>query len=501
MNNLFKTNVSEMDILEKSISINRTILRAWALFSVAAQVFNIVRLLFFNDSKLSTAENRIYFVFYVFFLVICILFLFDLKNNMSVERRHIFYMIFSSLFLFWHTFYNMYDIYRTAESGCITIITIVTAFVIFSSLLAFKPIYAVSNMVICYGVFMLFLNSMSQYMVMIYFSFTVFLCMVIYCARYKDICIEISKLKILDDIKIKWMNLPRNLSAEQYELIREKGGYITFEWDIQKDCIYFSKEINDYFEYPAIISSFGNFVTSLERISEEQKKILYECMDNVKKGVNFQKQELLFPIKTGEDRWFEVRIITQTDQRERPMVGIGILSDIAELKARIAQLEQEIRMDLFTGLLNKAAIEHYGERRLKELKEDEILGMLIVDIDDFKKINDNYGHPAGDFVLKEIADIIRNEVPQGTKIGRIGGDEFIVLSVTKNIDEFCSFAEGLINVISQIKWQEIDIVAKCSIGLSASAANQYTYAELYRKADSALYEAKNAGKNQLKIAL
>ena len=295
--------------------------------------------------------------------------------------------------------------------------------------------------------------------------------------------------------------MPKNLSAEQYELIREKGGYVTFEWDIQKDCIYFSKEFRDYFNYPASIASFGDFIKGLKELGEEQKKTLAECMDNVRNGVNFQKHELLFPIKTGEKRWFEVRIITQMNDQEQPVVGIGILSDVTELKDKIAQLEKEISMDLFTGLLNKASVEYYGKRKLKDLNDGEILGMMIMDVDDFKNINDHYGHPVGDYVLKEIADIIRKKAPDGAKIGRMGGDEFIILSVIKDIGSFRSFGEELLRSIPQIRWQDEDIRANCSIGLAASSDQQDTYEALYKKADSALYEAKKLGKNQLRCVL
>ncbi len=502
MNVLFKTNVSEMDILEKSVSINRTILRVWACFAIAAQLFNLVRVCFYSASGLTVTVNRIYFVFYLFLLLWSILFLLmDCFVKLSLASKHRLYMLSSSIFLFWYTFFNIYDIYTVSVQGSFTITTIVTGMVVFSSLLAFRPTFAVPNFVVCYAMFMAFLYSVSQTGAMINFTFTAVLCVAIYCARYKDICMEIEEIKTLGEIRSQWMNMPKNLSQEQYELIREKGGYITFEWDIQKDCIYFSKEIKDYFNYPASITSFGNFIKNVNELEEEQKKTLAECMDNVRNGVNFQKHEFLFPIKTGEKRWFEVRIITQMNEQEQPVVGIGILFDVTELKDKIAQLEKEIRMDLFTGLLNKASVEYYGARKLKDLNDGEMLGMMIMDVDDFKNINDHYGHPVGDYVLKEIADIIRKKAPDGAKIGRMGGDEFIILSVIKDIGSFRSFGEELLRSIPQIRWQDEDIRANCSIGLAASSDQQDTYEALYKKADSALYEAKKLGKNQLRCVL
>ena len=68
-------------------------------------------------------------------------------------------------------------------------------------------------------------------------------------------------------------------------------------------------------------------------------------------------------------------------------------------------------MDLFTGLLNKASVERFGESMLADLRNGEILASLMLDMDDFKNVNDRYGHPVGDFVLKEVAQILRQYAP------------------------------------------------------------------------------------------
>lgn len=263
----------------------------------------------------------------------------------------------------------------------------------------------------------------------------------------------------------------------------------------------FFKKIKDYFDYPEFISSFSHQIKNLDSIDEEQKNILIDCIENIKKGVNFQKYELFFPLTAGKSRWFEVRIITQKNSNGEPDIGIGILSDITELKEKITQLEQETRMDLFTGLLNKTAVEYYGERELKNLKNDDFLAMMIIDMDDFKNINDRYGHPAGDYVLKEVANIMRNTAPSGTRIGRIGGDEFIALLVTKDIFRFCNYGNELLSKIPQIKWNDIDLDVNCSIGLTFADSNKYTYFDLYKKADNALYQAKQVDKRQMNCDL
>ena len=146
--------------------------------------------------------------------------------------------------------------------------------------------------------------------------------------------------------------------------------------------------------------------------------------------------------------------------------------------------------------MNKAAIEHYGERTLAKLQKGEILAALILDMDDFKDINDRFRHPAGDYVLKEVADIIQRKAPVGAKVGRIGGDEFMVLLLTDSLTPLRDYAGELIQEVSRIRWKGKDVGVSCSIGISAEDSSQRTYPELYKAADDALYQAKRRGKNQ-----
>ena len=287
------------------------------------------------------------------------------------------------------------------------------------------------------------------------------------------------------------------LSLEQYELIQEMGSYATFEWDISKDWIGFSREWREWFDQPEDIARFSQYIQGLRTVGREQKSLLLKCIEDVRKGVPFQKCELQLPLKTGEKKWFELRVITQTNEQKEPILGIGTLSDITHQKERIRKLEQEVQMDLFTGLLNKTAIERSGERKLKMLRRGELLAALILDMDDFKDINDTFGHPAGDSVLKEVAAVIQEKAPAGAQVGRIGGDEFMALLITGDLEAFCAYAEALIEAVSRIRWQGRDVGAGCSIGLAAAGPEETSYGNLYRKADNALYQAKQRGKKQI----
>lgn len=185
------------------------------------------------------------------------------------------------------------------------------------------------------------------------------------------------------------------------------------------------------------------------------------------------------------------------NENGKPSHGIGILSDITEQKETILQLEREIQMDLFTGLLNKTAIEHYGTKKLQNLQKGKILAMLILDMDNFKSINDSFGHPVGDYVLKKVADIMHQKAPVKARVGHIGGDEFAVLLLTDDLSVIKKFAIELIEDISNIRYNGTDVGVSCTIGISAADSDKWTFPMLYKAADDALYKAKSKGKNQI----
>ncbi len=385
------------------------------------------------------------------------------------------------------------------SAGAVGNITVITAMAIMFALLIMKPVYALLNLGIHYLIFVLFLYSTFSSGEVINFTITTLLCGLIYFVRYHHLRIELSQARLIDDIQNELTEMRKNfrLSLEQYELILEKENYMTFEWNIEKDRIYFSKEWRDWFDESEDIPKFSSYIQERKTLAQDQKELILKCLEDVRKGVIFQKHELFLPLKTGKKGWFDLRVITQMNDRNEPISGIGTLLDITLQKERISKLEQETRMDLFTGLLNKTAIERYGHRKLKELRQGEILAALILDMDDFKGINDNFGHPAGDHVLKEVAGIILKKAPAGARVGRMGGDEFMVLLTTEDLRLLERYAVDLIWEVSQIKWGDADVGASCCIGISAADSDKWTYSRLYQGADNALYQAKRRGRGQI----
>ena len=244
------------------------------------------------------------------------------------------------------------------------------------------------------------------------------------------------------------------------------------------------------------IPEVEDFIRNSRRIRKQVKTELLLCMENLRGGTPYQKRDLLLPVADGSERWYELHLILQAGEDGSPVLGIGMLLDIMDQKQRILELEKELQKDHFTRLLNKTAMESYGIRKLGELQAGERLYMLILDMDHFKRINDSYGHPCGDYVLEQVAELMRSLAPEGARVGRLGGDEFGVLLATERKGEaFVGYAQRLVEETRRIRWQGIDVQARCSVGIAALRPREGSWMKLYNCADRALYRAKQSGRD------
>lgn len=160
------------------------------------------------------------------------------------------------------------------------------------------------------------------------------------------------------------------------------------------------------------------------------------------------------------------------------------------------QLERAARIDFLTGLKNR---QYFFERAEEEIERTKRAGtklsMLVIDIDDFKYVNDTYGHPAGDTVLRTIASHIAQNVRAIDHAGRIGGEEFAVILPETDMEAGTEIAERIrvaIRYVAHGEWQ-----AGVSVGIAEWAGPEETIDNLFARADKALYEAKAAGKNRV----
>lgn len=164
---------------------------------------------------------------------------------------------------------------------------------------------------------------------------------------------------------------------------------------------------------------------------------------------------------------------------------------------QVADMLEELQYDPLTRVYNKKTITEYAMKLLKEENNNRIT-IAVLDLDHFKKVNDVYGHMYGDKVLARAGKKLKDVVGDDGVVGRIGGDEFIVVLNGVN-DE--NTLRGILRAIrTQIKWEFVndfeDIMITCSIGAAICPNNGKDYEELFKKADYCLYVAKEKGRDR-----
>ena len=174
--------------------------------------------------------------------------------------------------------------------------------------------------------------------------------------------------------------------------------------------------------------------------------------------------------------------------------------DITDRKKLQAQLVAQAHSDYLTGLNNRRYFVELSEKEFERVRRyQKPLSLLMLDIDDFKLVNDTYGHNVGDVVLKKLAEICLSTVREIDIAGRLGGEEFgIVLPETK-IDDAIEVAERLRKAVEtdRIRLADAGFNITISIGVASLTSGHRTLDDLMISADKALYAAKAAGKNRV----
>jgi diguanylate cyclase (GGDEF)-like protein/PAS domain S-box-containing protein len=177
------------------------------------------------------------------------------------------------------------------------------------------------------------------------------------------------------------------------------------------------------------------------------------------------------------------------------------LMDISERKELETQLERLATTDDLTGLRNRRSFQAIGAEELQRARaEQHPLSLVLLDVDQFKLINDTHGHEIGDFALRRLASVLRMVVRSGDVIARVGGEEFTILLPNTNLAQAKALAERL---CQQLGNQDIEGAKRfrltVSVGVAGLDPEVVSLNELLRRADSALYRAKEQGRNRVEL--
>ncbi|PKH85091.1 sensor domain-containing protein [Colwellia sp. Bg11-28] len=183
---------------------------------------------------------------------------------------------------------------------------------------------------------------------------------------------------------------------------------------------------------------------------------------------------------------------------------VGSILDITERKKAEESLEQLALSDSLTGLDNRYSLmKSLKHSLLRQHRENFTLAFLMLDLDGFKQINDNYGHPVGDALLIEVANKLKNHFRESDVIARVGGDEFSV--ILENIHSTESLIVLANNILAEfLKPFVIDnnkFTIGISIGIATSSFSECSSEDIIKHADAALYQVKNSGKGSYHLTV
>ena len=190
----------------------------------------------------------------------------------------------------------------------------------------------------------------------------------------------------------------------------------------------------------------------------------------------------------------------------KDVTTLKILSTYTGIALENARLYKEIKYranyDVLTKILNRREVLRRSEYIFNEAKiGSNSHYVMMIDVDNFKNINDTYGHLVGDKVLSSVADVIKSSIRKGDIVGRYGGEEFIVIIKAKD-KEYYKVAERIRKNVADINLKSDfgDLIkVTSSIGISRMDVKEKTLQQIISMSDKALYEAKNTGKNKVVV--
>jgi two-component system, cell cycle response regulator len=264
----------------------------------------------------------------------------------------------------------------------------------------------------------------------------------------------------------------------------------------------------------------ANGLEALERLEQDEVHIaLSDIMMPKMDGF-----ELINKIRSNSTlRHIYIILITARIQEGDRVRGLDLGADdyitkpfsFSELLARVRvgsrvvqyqqHLEYQTQIDSLTGLFNRRAFEKkIGEEFERSKRYGHPLSVVILDIDNFKKINDTYGHHGGDAALVRISEILRERSRRSDFPSRFGGEEFVLVLPETDQDSAIQVARKFHEEIRSCSFGTVDkpFVLTVSMGLTSSTKKEYSdWREMVADADCALYQAKNTGKDRIEICL
>ncbi|WP_206484484.1 GGDEF domain-containing protein [Thalassotalea sp. G2M2-11] len=289
------------------------------------------------------------------------------------------------------------------------------------------------------------------------------------------------------------------LSKDNQALNHYIDEYISYHGAL--DAVFIESAFLKYFSHSDKLER--SLLTPFElTLTETMKKLATQVSNGNEIATNLEKADKVLSASTAASTLeplikFINRTLTssQLQHQELNKELADTYQQVKQLKSQLKASRDEAMLDALTGLYNRRGC----EEKLQSLSEDEIHSSFVIDIDHFKKINDAFGHSVGDKVIQKVASTIKSHITDTDFAVRHGGEEFIVVLANKTKPEAQKVAEKIRIAITQLRLKQKKsntYLPNISISVGISEyRNSNNWKTVFDQADSALYQAKNAGRN------
>ena len=232
-------------------------------------------------------------------------------------------------------------------------------------------------------------------------------------------------------------------------------------------------------------------------------KTRYRIRKAMREGVSIRSQILNYD-NAGNELWLDINMVPLFDEKGSLVYYAAIERDLTEYKKLQAHLENMATIDSLTGLANRQAFMQRAKNEFNRARRyARPLTVVMIDIDHFKAINDQHGHAVGDDVLREAADICQSSLRGSDFMGRVGGEEFVLLLPDTPPTNAYHVAERMRAHLHETPIELDDgttLNITASFGVAPMNENDSDFDALLERADEAMYHAKHEGRNQVKSA-
>lgn len=272
-----------------------------------------------------------------------------------------------------------------------------------------------------------------------------------------------------------------------------------FDWQAQR-MVYVSPAYERIFGRPAalVLADYNEWRNC---IYPDDLEYAQSTLQEVLERGAIEQREYRILRADGEVRWLSDKcFVSQHSEAGLPLMIVGIAEDITDKKHLETELHRLATTDVLTQSSNRRYFFDSAEQAFRDCKATSTpLAFLLLDVDDFKKINDVYGHQVGDVVLQRIAQSGAGALRRGDLFGRIGGEEFAVLLPGCDENMARQIGERLQREVQRLRFNEAEHFFSVTIsqGLTLLQPDDQNLSALYSRADAALYQAKRTGKDRI----